>query len=64
MVLEETYRLLFVGFRKPEKLIVFDADSDKVVADLDIAGDFTDIFYDALHKRIYISCGEGFVNVF
>jgi hypothetical protein len=64
MVLDETHRLLFVGFRKPAKLIVFDTESGKVVTDLDIAGDPDDIFYDAVHKRIYISCGEGFINVF
>ncbi len=64
MVLDETHRLLFVGFRKPATLMVFDTESGKVVTDLDIAGDPDDIFYDAVHKRIYISCGEGFINVF
>ena len=44
--------------------MVFDTNSGKVVTILDTAMDSDDIFYDATKKRIYVSCGEGFVNVF
>ncbi len=64
MALDETNHRLFIGSRSPPKLIVFDTESGKVVTDLDIDRDPDDIFYDAVHKRIYISCGEGFINVF
>jgi hypothetical protein len=33
------------------------------VADLAISGDTDDLFYDAKLKRLYLSCGEGFVDV-
>lgn len=64
MALDEPQHRLFIGFRKPAKLVVFDTESGKVVASLDSAGDADDIFYDAARKRIYISCGEGFIDLF
>jgi hypothetical protein len=64
MVLDETHHRLFVGFRKPARLIVFDTESGQLVAMLESAGDCDDVFYDAIHRRIYMSCGEGFINVF
>jgi hypothetical protein len=64
MALDEANHHLFVGTRDPSKLVVFDTDSGKVISILDIAKDPDDIFYDAAKKRIYVSCGEGFINVF
>jgi DNA-binding beta-propeller fold protein YncE len=64
MALDETHHRLFVGFRKPAKLAVFDTESGKNVADLDSAGDADDIFYDSSRRRVYISGGEGFLSIF
>ena len=64
MALDETHHRLFVGFRKPAKLLVFDTESGKVVANMDSAGDADDVFYDNSHQRIYISGGEGFLSIF
>jgi hypothetical protein len=64
MAIDETSHRLFIGTRDPPKLMVFDTNSGKVVSVLDIANDADDIFYDVATKRIYISCGEGFVDIF
>ena len=64
MDLDEANHRLFVGFRQPAKVIIFDTESGKVVASLDCAGDADDLFYDRQRKRIYLSGGEGFVDVF
>jgi WD40 repeat protein len=64
MAIDETNHRLFIGTRDPPKLIVFDTNSGKVVSVLDIANDADDIFYDTAKKRVYVSCGEGFINVF
>ena len=64
MALDETHHRLFVGFRKPAKLAVFDTESGKIVANLDSAGDADDIFYDSSRRRVYISGGEGFLSIF
>jgi hypothetical protein len=63
MALDETHHRLFVGFRKPAKLVIFDTDSGKAVADLPSPADEDDIFYDASRQRIYISGGEGFIGI-
>ena len=64
MVLDEANHRLFVGTRDPARLIVFDADSGKVISNLNIAQDADDISYDVAKKRLYISCGEGIINIF
>jgi hypothetical protein len=33
------------------------------VTDLAVSDDTDDLFYDATRKRLYISCGEGFLDV-
>jgi len=54
---------LFVGCRRPARLVAFDTGTGKSVTDLAISGDTDDLCYDAALKRIYISCGEGFIDV-
>jgi DNA-binding beta-propeller fold protein YncE len=63
MSLDEANHRLFVGCRKPAKLIVLDTASGREVASVDIVGDTDDLFYDAAMKRIYVSGGAGAVTV-
>ncbi len=63
MALDEMNRRLLVGTRNPPKLVVLDTDSGKVVASPIIDGDTDDVFYDAQRKRVYVSCGAGFIDV-
>jgi DNA-binding beta-propeller fold protein YncE len=64
MALDETHHRLFVGFRKPPRLVVFDTESGKAVAHLDSPGDADDIFYDNSRRRIYVSGGDGSIGIF
>ena len=64
MALDEVNHRLYVGCRLPACLLVFDTLSGKEVARLDLHGDCDDLGYDAVRKRIYASCGEGFIDVF
>ena len=63
MALDEANRRLFIGCRKPARLAVVDTASGKITADFAIAGDTDDLFWEAARKRIYIACGEGFIDV-
>lgn len=63
MALDEANRRLFIGCRKPARLVVFDTTTAKPVTDMEISGDMDDLFYDAARKRLYLSCGEGFLDV-
>ena len=63
MALDEAGHRLFVGCRRPAKVLVFDTGSGRETGSFDIVGDTDDLFYDAARKRLYVSGGEGFVDV-
>ena len=63
MAFDEANHRLFVSTRQPGKLVVFNSDSGKVVADLPAVGLTDDMAYDARNKRIYLA-GDGSVDVF
>jgi hypothetical protein len=62
-LLEGEHRLL-LATRKPAKLVVLNTISGKTIREVDCAGDADDLFYDAAKKLVYISCGEGVIDVF
>ncbi|HTC94514.1 MAG TPA: hypothetical protein VK699_13830 [Terriglobales bacterium] len=63
IALDEARNRLFVGARQPAQLAVFNTATGKLVARVDINSDTDDLFYDPAHKRVYVSCGEGFIDV-
>ena len=63
VALDEAHHRLFIACRDG-KLMVMDSDTGKVLQTLPIATGVDDIVYDPASKRIYVACGEGFVNVF
>lgn len=63
MALDEAHHRLFIGCRSPARLLVLDSDTGKPVTDLAVSGDIDDLFYDATRARLYLSCGEGFIDV-
>lgn len=64
MALNEPDHRLLVVTRKPPRLIVLDTQSGKTLASQPVVGDADDAFYDAAHKRVYVSGGEGFIDIF
>lgn len=64
MTLDETHYRLIIGCRNPAKALVYSTESGKVMTSLDIVGDTDDLFYDAPRKRLYVSGGAGFLDVF
>src|SRR6266496_421951 len=64
MALDESGHRLFVGFRLPAKLGVFDTETGKSVASFDSIADMDDIFYDAAHKLIFVIGGQGYIDIF
>jgi DNA-binding beta-propeller fold protein YncE len=63
MGIDEANHRLFVGTRHPAQLLVMDSTTGKTIATTDSNADADDLFYDATRKRVYISCGEGFIAV-
>lgn len=64
MALDEAGHRLFVGCRDPACVLIVNTATGKEIGRLDIAGDTDDLFYDAARKRLYVSCGAGFLDVF
>jgi DNA-binding beta-propeller fold protein YncE len=64
MALDEPNHRLFVGCRRPAKLLLFDTTTGKALTSFDIVGDTDDLFYDAARKRLYVSGGGGYIDVF
>src|SRR5215813_1383119 len=63
MALNDAAGHVVVGLRDPAKLGAFSMTDGKSVATVDLCGDTDDMFMDAKRKRIYVSCGEGFLDV-
>lgn len=63
MALDEANHRLFVGCRRPSRLVVLDTETGGRVADFTISGDTDDVFYDDARKCIYVSCGASFIDV-
>jgi hypothetical protein len=53
-----------IAFRGPPRLVLFDARSGAIAAVADACGDADDVFFDAGRHRLYVSCGDGAIDVF
>jgi YVTN family beta-propeller protein len=64
MALDNEKGRVFVVFRNPAKFVALAKDTGAAVAEADTCGDVDDLFVDAKRQRVYISCGQGFIDVF
>lgn len=62
MALDKLHHRLFVAC-EPGKFIVYDTETGKSVANLSISKNADGIYLDLKRSLIYISCGEGFIEV-
>ena len=64
MALNESEHRLYVGARKPGMLVVLDTETGKTVASLPATGFTDDAAYDTVRKRVYLSGGDGALDVY
>ncbi len=64
MALDEARRRLFIGCRKPARVLVFDTGSGKMTTEFPCVQDTDDLFYDGGRKRLYVSGGQGALEAF
>jgi hypothetical protein len=64
MALDEPAHRLFVGTRRPARLLAYDTSSGRRVAEAALCGDVDDLFLDAEHSHVLAVCGEGAVDIF
>jgi DNA-binding beta-propeller fold protein YncE len=63
MALDTQGTVIATVFRSPPQLVLLDAKSGAVTLGLEICSDADDVFFDTKRRRIYVSCGEGVVDV-
>jgi DNA-binding beta-propeller fold protein YncE len=63
IALDETHHRLLVGCRTPPLLDVLDTETGAEVTSIAIPGDTDDVWYDPAQRRVYVSCGEGYLAV-
>jgi YVTN family beta-propeller protein len=64
MAIDESLGLLASVYRNPARLVFLDPATGAATAKLEACDDADDVFVDAKLQRIYVSCGEGFIDVF
>ena len=50
-------------FRNPARLQAYDPRTGQMTSESDVCGDADDVFVDSSRERVYVVCGEGFVEV-
>jgi DNA-binding beta-propeller fold protein YncE len=63
MAIDREGRRVLVVFRSPPTLLALSSEDGQVVAKAATCGDADDLFVDAARHRVYVSCGEGVVDV-
>jgi DNA-binding beta-propeller fold protein YncE len=64
MAIDRQANRVLVVFRSPPVLMAFSSQDGVMAAKVSTCGDADDVFVDARRRRIYVSCGEGVVDVF
>jgi hypothetical protein len=63
MSLDQAAKRIHVVFRHPATLAAFDTQTGKKLHSVETCGDSDDVFVDLKRSRIYVSCGEGVIEV-
>src|SRR5215469_13899848 len=64
MAIDQSSAQVLSVFRSPPKLGIFSIGDGRLVTALETCGDADDVFVDRKRHRVYVSCGQGFVDVF
>jgi DNA-binding beta-propeller fold protein YncE len=62
LVVDESGQRVLVVFRRPATLAVFSQEG-KLLKTVETCGDSDDAFIDAKRNRVYVICGEGYIDV-
>jgi hypothetical protein len=63
MAVDAEAHRVFVAFRGPPTLLALTSPEGRIAGKLATCGDADDVFVDARRRRIYVSCGEGAIDV-
>lgn len=63
LAIDEANKRIFVGCRTEPMVVVLDSESGKEITSIPVPKDIDDLHYDVKRKKLYASCGEGFLAV-
>jgi YVTN family beta-propeller protein len=63
MAVDPDQHRVIVAFRSPARLAAFDSATGKRIANVETCRDADDVFVDARRHRLYVSCGEGVIDI-
>jgi len=63
IALDEGGHRVYLGCRKEPMIVILDTESGKEIGNVPIPGDVDDVYLDTGRKRLYASCGDGFLAV-
>jgi DNA-binding beta-propeller fold protein YncE len=63
MAIDRDARRVLLVFRSPPTLMALLSEDGRIVAKIETCGDADDLFVDPKRRRVYVSCGEGVVDV-
>ncbi|MFL5740410.1 MAG: YncE family protein [Flavisolibacter sp.] len=64
MAIDTIRHRIFIGYRRPAKLVVMDGKTGKEISRCDMVDDVDDVYYDSSTKKVLVSGGGGYVNIF
>ncbi len=64
MALDEMNHRVMIGYRHPARLVVLDGKTGKEMSINSMVGDADDLYYDRQTAEVYISGGDGYINIF
>jgi YVTN family beta-propeller protein len=64
MAIDRGQHRVVVVFRRPPTLMALSSQDGHIMAKTATCGDADDVFVDAKRQRVYVSCGQGVVDVF
>jgi DNA-binding beta-propeller fold protein YncE len=63
IAIDEAEGLVLTASRNPAKVAAFSMSDGRIATTIDSCGDADDLFVDAGRRRVYVSCGGGFIDV-
>ena len=64
LALDEASHRVIAVFRHPARVGAFGEDDGRLATSYETCGDSDDVFVDAKRQRLYVICGEGYIDVF
>jgi DNA-binding beta-propeller fold protein YncE len=61
--LDEANHRLFTGCRNPGRVLVYDYADGRLMTSVPTSHDTDDLFFDAVSRSLYVSCGQGTIDV-